>query len=73
MSRWPGGLPGVSDGESHNSGESDGESDEENKDDSKEVIKVMDLEPSFKKVEESKNANGLNMHKKSKHTTDKSN
>ena len=74
---------------------SDGESDEENKDDSKEVIKVMDLEPSFKKVEESmsrvtrllenarlkcefcdfiaKNANGLNMHKKSKHTTDKSN
>ena len=74
---------------------SDEESDEENESDRKEYVNVMDLEPSFKKVEESmsrvtrllenarlqcefcdfiaKNANGLNMHKKSKHTTDKSN
>ena len=74
---------------------SDEESDEENESDRKEFVNVMDLEPSFKKVEESmsritrllensqlicefcefvaKNANGLNMHKKSKHTTDKSN
>ena len=75
--------------------ETDGESEDEYKDDSKDLIKVTDLEPSFRKVEESmsrvtkllenarlkcefcefiaKNANGLNMHKKSKHTHDKGN
>ena len=85
----------VSDDENEDDEESEDESDEENKDEKrsgKDLIKITELEPSLKKVEEAmdkvnvllqkttsplkcdlcefeaRNANGLTMHKKSKHT-----